>query len=93
MVVQYQPDDGLAGVVRVPLPEQAGELDAAVALIHIGKDVSRVQIDSRQDRHCAVANVLVVAPNSRGFSRNRGGRSGALKPMACTLGFSSTLTV
>ena len=48
MVVQYQPDDGLAGVVRVYLPKQADELDAAVAVLYIGKDVFRVQIGCAQ---------------------------------------------
>ena len=37
------------GIVSVKLLEQRDELDAAVTLLDVGKDVAAVQVDARQD--------------------------------------------
>ena len=39
VVVQHDADDGILGVVRIKLFEQTDELDAALAVLDVGKDV------------------------------------------------------
>ncbi len=62
VVVQHHADDCIFGVVRVDLLEQSDELNAAVTVLDIGKDVSGMQVDASHDRDGAVANILVVTP-------------------------------
>src|ERR1700752_1424200 len=62
MVVQHHADDGLARIVLVQAFEQRDELHTAVALLDVGEDVSRVQVDSGENRYRAPTHILVVAP-------------------------------
>ncbi len=76
MVVQHHADDRIFGVVHVELFEQSNELDAAVAILDVGKNRSRVQVNTRQDGYCAVTNVLVITPDADSLARHR-------RPIGC----------
>src|SRR5713226_2097447 len=62
MVVQHHADDGLARIVLVQALEQRDELHTAVALLDVGEDLTRVQVDSGEDRYSAPTDILTVAP-------------------------------
>ena len=61
VVVQYDADDGLAGIVLVQAAQQCDELDAAMALLHVGNDLAGVQIERGNDGQRAMTDVLVIA--------------------------------
>ena len=54
VVVQYHADDCILGGVCIELFEQSDELGAAVAILNVGKDMPRVQVNTSQDGYCAV---------------------------------------
>jgi hypothetical protein len=70
VVVEHDADDGVWRIVLVQALEQCDEIHAAVPFLDVGEDLSRVQVDSGQDRYGAAANILVVAPDSRRLARN-----------------------
>jgi len=57
------------GVACIKLLEQSDELDAAVAVLNVGNNVPRMQVDVSQDGNCAVTNVLVVTPSTGCLAR------------------------
>ena len=61
-VVQHHADDGLARIVLVQALEQRDELHTAVAVLDVGEDVTRVQVDSGENGYRAPTHILVVAP-------------------------------
>lgn len=71
VAVQHHADDGILGVVLVGKLKQSDELDAAVAIRDIGKDMPRVQVNTSQDGHDAETNILVVTPNTGCLARYR----------------------
>ena len=62
VVVQHQADDRVFGIVLLQAFEQGDEFHAAVAVLNIGEDLARVQINTGQNRYRALANIFVVAP-------------------------------
>src|SRR5664279_691553 len=70
VVVEDHPDDCLGRVVRIESRQQPDELQAAVTVLHAGEDVARVEVDPGQDRHGAMADVFVVAPEGSGLARD-----------------------
>jgi hypothetical protein len=71
VVVQHYADDGILRVVGIDLLEQSDELNAAVTVLDVGKDVPGMQVDAGHDRHSAVANVLIVTPDTGRLARHR----------------------
>src|SRR6202790_4695932 len=71
MVVQHHADDGLARIVLVQALEQRDELHTAVAVLDVREDVTRVQVDSGEDRYRAPTDILIVAPYGGCLARYR----------------------
>ena len=71
MIVEDHTDNRFRGVVGINLLEQRNELDTAVPILGMGKNMSRVKIDAGQNGHGAMPDVLVVASHGRRFPRNR----------------------
>lgn len=64
MVVQYDANDSVTGVVLIKSAQQCDELDAAMAQFHVGQDFSSVQVQRGQDGDSAVAHVLMIASDA-----------------------------
>src|SRR6202521_237890 len=71
MVVQHHADDGLARIVLVQALEQRDELHTAVAVLDVREDVTRVQVDSGENRYRAPTDILIVAPYGGCLARYR----------------------
>ena len=71
VVVEHHPDDCLGRVVGIEPRQQPDELEAAVTVLHGREDVARVEVDPGQDRHGAMADVFVVAPDALRLARDR----------------------
>lgn len=53
MVVQHRANNGLAWIVLVQALEQRDKLHTSVALLDVDEDLTRVQVDSGEDRYSA----------------------------------------
>ncbi len=72
MIVEDEANNRLRRIVGVDVLEPLNELGAAAPIFDSLEDVTGVQIDARQNRDGAMANVLVIAPEGSRFVRHRG---------------------
>jgi hypothetical protein len=71
VVVQDQPNRALRRIVGIQILEQGDEFHTPVALLDTCGDVPVVQVQTRQNRPGAIADVLMIAGHGRIFAGHR----------------------